>query len=144
MSEAARLYTPELLAHTLRLAAYPLDDGFPLAGTARSKSCGSTLSIGLATDKTGCIQRLGLRAQACAVGQAAAAIFADAATGKSPADIFSALADIRRWLSEDGEQPDWPGMALIAPARGFKGRHGAILLAWEAAAQALSQAPDHG
>jgi hypothetical protein len=36
--------------------------------------------------------------------------------------------------------PDWPGLAAIAPAREFPGRHGAIMLPWTAARDALSGA----
>jgi NifU-like protein involved in Fe-S cluster formation len=36
--------------------------------------------------------------------------------------------------------PDWPGIDLIAVARDYPARHGAIMLAWEAALSALEQA----
>ena len=140
MSEAARLYTPELLARTVTLAQYPLSDSLPLTGHARSQSCGSTLTIGLALESDGRIAAVGMRAQACAVGQASAAIFAQSAPGRTAADIAASLQAMRRWVREDGPMPNWPGLDLIEPARAFPGRHGAILLAWEAASEALSQA----
>ncbi|MDD3799500.1 MAG: iron-sulfur cluster assembly scaffold protein [Novosphingobium sp.] len=140
MSGAARLYTPELLGLAVRLADYPHDPGLPLHGEARSASCGSTLALDLALDAGGRIERLGMKVHACAVGQAAAALFADAAAGRTADDIVRTETAIAIWLAGEGELPDWPGLATIEPARAFPGRHGAIMLPWRAAAQALSKA----
>ena len=144
MSGAERLYTPELLALTLRLAGYPWDETLPLRGDARSKSCGSTLRLGLALGANSAIARVGMRVQACAVGQAAAAIFADAAIGRGLADIHRTHADMQRWLAEGGELPGWPGLGMIEPARTYPARHGAMMLPWEAALAALSSARPSG
>ena len=143
MASAATLYTPEVLALATSLAAFPLDDGLALRGDARSPRCGSSLTLGLALADDGTIARVGLSAHACAVGQAAAAIVAGAAPGLAPAALASAEAAIAVWLeaAARGEAvplPDWPGLATIAPAAAFPARHGAILLAWRAAAAALA------
>jgi NifU-like protein involved in Fe-S cluster formation len=144
MSGAERLYTPQLLALTLRLAEYPWGEDFALHGDARSKSCGSTLAIGLDLDGEGRIARLGLRARACAVGQASAAIFADAAAGHDTASIAAARDAMSAWLSGSGPLPDWPGIAAIEPARAYPARHGAMMLPWEAALAALSSPQTSG
>ncbi|MBC2664697.1 iron-sulfur cluster assembly scaffold protein [Novosphingobium flavum] len=122
------------------LAAWPLDPAMPLQGTARSQSCGSTLAISLTVDGAGAICALGLRAQACAVGQASAAIFARAATGRTRADLARSAEAIAGWLAGGAPMPDWPGLAAIAPAAAYPARHGAILLAWKAALAALPTA----
>jgi NifU-like protein involved in Fe-S cluster formation len=134
---SAALYTPEVLALATSLAAFGWDESLPLQATARSRSCGSTLELGLSTDAQGRIDRLGVRSQACAIGQAAAAIFARGAAGRSPHEIHAAHVAMRDWLAGEGAQPDWPGLEAIAPARDYPGRHGAILLAWQAADEAL-------
>lgn len=144
MSGAERLYTPELLALTLRLADYPWAEDFTLTGDARSKSCGSTLAMGVDLDGEGHIARLGLRARACAVGQASAAIFSDAANGRDLADIAGARDAMAVWLAGDGPLPDWPGIAAIEAARAYPARHGAMMLPWEAALAALSSAQANG
>jgi NifU-like protein involved in Fe-S cluster formation len=138
MSGAERLYTPELLALTLKLAEYPWDAALPLTGRARSKSCGSTLEIGLALGEAGGIEKLGLKVHACAVGQATAAIFAAAVAGRTLAEIEAARAAMLAWLSDTGPAPDWPGIAAIEPARAYPARHGAMMLPWDAALAALS------
>ena len=138
MATATTLYTPELLGLAAGLADFPPDTSLPLSGSARSRSCGSSIAIQLAVDDTGRIARLGIAAHACAIGQAATAIFARAASGRSAADIAAAERAITGWLAGEGVLPDWPGMAAIAPAAAYPARHGAILLAWRAALAALS------
>ncbi len=137
----ARLYTPQLLGLTVELAAWPPMENLPLHGSARSPTCGSTLGIDLALDPAGAIDTLGLRVRACAVGQAAAAIFARHAVGKDLAAITSAHDRIGGWLDAEAPIADWPDLGLLAAAREFPGRHGAILLPWKAAIAALSTGP---
>ncbi|WEK47021.1 MAG: iron-sulfur cluster assembly scaffold protein [Candidatus Andeanibacterium colombiense] len=144
MASAEKLYTPELLALTLRLADYPWREDFSHTGEARSKSCGSTLAMGLDLDGDGNIARIGLKARACAVGQASIAIFADAAGGHDRAAIASARDAMIAWLAGSGPLPDWPGIAALEPAQSYPARHGAIMLPWEAALAALSQVPATG
>ena len=138
MAVAERLYTPELLGLAVSLANYPADPNLPFHGSARSRSCGSTLEGDFALDAEGRIERIGLRVRACAVGQAAAAIFAQAAEGRTASEIEAAGDAIGAWLGEGGEAPTWPGIGALAEARGFAARHGAIMLPWTAARDALS------
>ena len=138
MASATVLYTPEVLALTTALAAYRLEDALVLRSEARSRSCGSTLTLGLSLDAQDRIERVGVRSQACAIGQASAAIFAQAAVGRSAKEIATTAQAVTRWLSSEGELPDWPGIATIAAARDYPGRHGALLLPWNAALQLLS------
>ncbi len=135
---AARLYTPELLGLAVELARYPLADTLRITGEARSPACGSTLTLSLALDDADRIARIGLRVRACAVGQAAATIFARHAAGRDGVELAATLAAMRRWLAAEGAMPAWPDLALIEPARDYPGRHGAMLLPWLAATCALS------
>lgn len=134
---ATVLYTPQVLGLATGLARWSWDDALALTGAARSRSCGSTLAIGLGLDPDGRIDRIGLRAQACAVGQAAAAIFAGTAAGRDAAQVAAARDALAAWLAGEGAMPDWPGLEAIAPARDYPARHGAIMLAWNAACEAL-------
>lgn len=143
MASAAALYTPEVLALATGLARYPLSDDLPLRGTARSPSCGSTLELGFALGENGTIDRIGLRSHACAIGQAAAAIFAEAAPGRSEAEVAQAADAVSRWLT-GGALPSWPGIGAIAAAAAYPARHGAVLLPWRAALSALPSAAPHG
>ncbi len=138
MSGTERLYTPELLSLAVHLAEYPWREDSPRTGDARSKSCGSTLSMGLETDLDGKISQLGMRVHACAVGQASAAIFAKEAAGRDKADIERTLEQMTGWLNGEGPVPEWPGIDAIDAARAYPARHGAMLLPWQAALAALS------
>jgi len=134
------LYTPEILAAAMGLAEYPWEESLPFQGSARSRSCGSVIELGLSTDDAGNIERIALRPHACAVGQAAAGIFARSANARNRADIAAARNALAHWLADEGPEPAWPGIALLAPARAYPARHAAILLAWDAALAALSAA----
>jgi NifU-like protein involved in Fe-S cluster formation len=134
---AAVLYTSEILGLAASLAAWPWDPTLPFQASARSKSCGSTLLLGLALDGSGRIARIGLRPQACAIGQASAAIFCNAAKGRDASRIAAADKAIAAWLSGEGPVPDWPGIDVLAAAREYPARHGAIRLAWQAADEAM-------
>ena len=69
MASLAKLYTPGVLALATGLAGHRWDPELPLQGEARSKSCGSTIALGLGLDANGRIDRVGLRSQACAIGR---------------------------------------------------------------------------
>lgn len=96
--------------------------------------------MGLRLDEHGRIDGIGLRARACAVGQASAAIFAAAAIGKTFEEIEALGKAMEAWLADNGPLPDWPGLGAIEAARAFPGRHGAMMLPWLAALAALSSA----
>jgi NifU-like protein involved in Fe-S cluster formation len=136
---ATKLYSPELLGLATGLAAYPLTDDLPLRAEARSRSCGSVIALGLALDAAGLVERIGLRVSACAIGQASAALLADSANGADPQRVIATGDALAAWLAGEGALPgDWPGLAALAPALSHPGRHGALLLPWTAAREALS------
>ena len=132
------LYTPEMLSLATRLGEFRWDDGLPLRGEARSRSCGSRIELALEIDRDGRITALGLRPHACAVGQAAASLFAQAAKGRTAAELAESCVALTAWLAGEGDVPDWPGIAVLEPALAYPARHAAILLAWEAALVALA------
>lgn len=140
----AALYTPDLLALAVSLASTPFDSGMSHMGEARSRTCGSSLRLSCGLDSKGQIEELGLQVAACAVGQAAAAVFAQRAIGMTKSEIESARQSLALWLNDGGAFPDWPGIEVLAAARAYPARHGAILLAWDAALAALSKAEARG
>lgn len=135
------LYTPQILALAASLAAYPLAPDLTCRASARSRTCGSVIELGLQFARAdGTISRVGMQVAACAIGQASAAIMAASLAGRSAREITATHAAIARWLAGEGALPDWPQLALLAPALPHKGRHGALLLPWTAAAEALCSA----
>lgn len=133
------LYTRDIL----RLAAsIPDVTSFAdLAGgvEVRSPTCGSRVAMVVETDADGRVISVRQAVEACAFGQAAAALVGQHAAGRDLAGARDAAAAVKAWLAGGGAEP-WPGMATLEPARSRIGRHGAILLPFRALVAALEQA----
>ncbi len=134
----AKLYSPRLLALSATLADFPLEKHYPFTAEARSRTCGSTLEIGLDCDGQNTVSGVGMQVTACAIGQSSAAILAASVKGRSAVDVPATLIAIEAWLRGEGALPDWPGFDALEPALPHTGRHDALLLPWRAAAKALS------
>ena len=79
--------------------------------------------------------------EACAYGQAAAALVGGHAMSRSADEVRAALAELKAWLEGSGELPSaWPGLDVLEPARSRKGRHGAILLPFRTLLAAIEDA----
>jgi NifU-like protein involved in Fe-S cluster formation len=105
----------------------------------RAPLCGSAIILDLDTDDAGRVTRVGMHVEACALGQASAALLARHATGLGLGELRAARDGIAAWFAGAGAQPDWPGFDLLAPAQGYPARHGAILLPFDAAIAALEE-----
>jgi NifU-like protein involved in Fe-S cluster formation len=108
-------------------------------GTTEKKSpiCGSRVIVDVILDQSGRILEIGQETRACALGQASAALMGEHALGKTPAELAAARDALKAWLSGASDDPgDWPGLNIFAPALPHSARHPAILLAFEAVADA--------
>lgn len=114
----------------------------PLASVEkRSPVCGSRVIVDIVTDRDGRVAVLGQEVRACALGQASAALMAAHAIGSTPAELAAAHGSLAAWLAGTREDPGpWPGLSVFAEARRYPARHAAILLAFEAAAEAAALA----
>ena len=130
------LYSPELLALAVELADYPYSPDAAVFGSARSRSCGST--IALSSERPDALEGVGLQVTACAVGQGSAAIFAREAGGMDATAVAKTLEAMIAWLEGEAPSTILPRLELLEPARPHRGRHEAILLPWRAALDALS------
>lgn len=107
----------------------------------RSPVCGSRVVVDIALGDDGRVAEVGLLVRACALGQAAASLLAAGVLGRTPGELGEARDAIAAWLaSEEETRPDWPGLAVLDPARAYTARHPSIRLAFEAAAEAAEQA----
>ena len=139
-----KLYSPRLLGLSAALADFPFDSTHALAAEARSRTCGSSIKLGLDLDQAGAVTRIGMQVTACAVGQSSAAIMAGAIRSKNVDDLKRATVQIEAWLSGEGSLPDWPDFDALGAARDHPGRHGALQLPWKAALEALSSGSASG
>lgn len=137
----APLYTTEIL----RLAASLQDprelervDG---GAELRSPTCGSRISVSVQLDHDRRVEAITQRVHACAFGQASAALVERHAIGRAHDEVADALVIVSRWLAEEQDEAgDWPGIAVLGPARTRKARHGAILLPFRALLAAIESA----
>lgn len=134
------LYTPQILALAADLADHPLTADLPHRAVARSRTCGSVIELGLDISADGAIRRVGMKLAACAMGQASAAIMAAGLIGRTAPEITTTHDALKDWLAGEGALPDWPQIGLLATALPHKGRHGALILPWTAALEALCSA----
>jgi NifU-like protein involved in Fe-S cluster formation len=133
-------YTREIL----RLAAsIPYLEPFEELGEAterRSPTCGSRMRVSVELDWAGRVKRLRQAVEACAYGQATAALMGGHAIGRSAEEVGAALGELEAWLAGKGDLPTaWPGIDVLEPARSRKGRHGAILLPFRALLAAIEE-----
>jgi len=136
------LYSLDVLRMAASVADHPPLADADRAAERRSPTCGSRIAVTLALDGEGRIAAVGLDARACALGQAAAAIFARAAPGRDRADIAAAGEAWRAYLAGTRDDPpDWPGIGLLAAGRDYPARHPSMRLAFEAALAALDAGP---
>jgi NifU-like protein involved in Fe-S cluster formation len=107
----------------------------------RAPVCGSQIIVDLVLDKTGRVAALGQEVKACAFGQASAALLGAHVLGRSPEELAGARDALAAWLAGTCDDPGaWPGLDILAPARRLSARHGAILLPFQAAAEAAALA----
>jgi NifU-like protein involved in Fe-S cluster formation len=136
------LYTPDILRLAVESARFSRLDS-SLAGlveiTERAVPCGSAITLDLALNEQGIVIATGFSLTACAFGQASATLFARHAVGRTGPDFVRAATSISDWLHDDAASlPDWPGIAILAPARASSARHGAILLPFRAAMRCVA------
>ncbi len=140
-SDLVKLYSGRILAlaadipHLGRLASP--------AGSSRKRSplCGSTVTVDVVVDK-GRVTQFAQDVKACALGQASAAILGEAVLGRNRAELEAARAAVAAMLTSGGPIPTAPfqGYQALIPARDYKNRHASILLALDAACEAVAQA----
>ena len=135
------LYTIEVL----RLAA-SIPHLAPLKGPhgraeVRSPTCGSSIAVEVTLDFDGRVAGLGQQVEACAFGQASAALMGSHAIGRQAPEVRETLAAFGSWLDGGrGDPGSWPGLVALSPARSRRARHGAILLPFRALLAAIEDA----
>lgn len=132
------LYSREILRRTTQLQhvgrlASP-------QGTAdrTAKLCGSTIHVEIAMDGD-TVSDFAQEIQACALGQAAAAILSQNVVGAKKDEILTARDALRGLLR--GEEVDFPqrfsDLRILAGVKDFPARHASTMLALDATADAI-------
>lgn len=134
------LYSTDILSlsATLENASLPAP-----SGTARkvSKLCGSWVEIDLQVENE-VVSNCALRVQACALGQASAAILKEKIKGATLPELTTARDALRAMLKEGAPPPAgrFAKLALLAGVAKYPARHASTMLAFEAAVAAFENA----
>lgn len=133
-------YTREILRLAASIPYLEQYSELEEATERRSPTCGSRMRVAVELDWAGRVKRLRQAVEACAYGQAAAALVGGHAMGRSSEEVATALGELEAWLGGKGETPtSWPGLDVLSPALSRKGRHGAILLPFRALLAAIEE-----
>ena len=135
------LYTTEILRLAASLSEpreLEREDG---KAELRSPTCGSRVTLIVQLDEERRVEAISQMVQACAFGQASAALIERHARGRTHNELAETLVALSRWLADDQcDDCDWPDIEVLAPARSKKARHGAILLPFRALLAAIEAA----
>ena len=106
-----------------------------------AKLCGSWVELDINIDGD-VVSEYALRVQACALGQASAAILQEGIIGAKLADLSGARNALRAMLKKNGEAPKgrFENLKLLAGVADYPARHGSTLLAFDAAVAAIDMA----
>lgn len=135
------LYTTDILSLTTQIEHLGALD-HP-GGTARkvSKLCGSWLEADVnIIGKT--VSEFALRLEACALGQASASILSRHILGASRDEIATARSALFSMLKDGGPPPSgrFAELASLCEVSAYPARHGAVMLAFDAALAAIDAA----
>lgn len=138
------LYNTDILslAATLENARLATPDG---SSRKVSKLCGSWVEIDVNVTDGG-VTDCALRVQACALGQASAAILKAHIIGATLTELVTARDVLREMLKNNGPSPEgrFAQLAVLEGVRDYPARHTSTLLAFEAAVDAVTSAQARG
>jgi NifU-like protein involved in Fe-S cluster formation len=123
------------ISHVGRLTA-------PMGSSTKvSRVCGSVVTVDLNL-KDGKVSDLGMEVEACALGQAAAAVLAAHGVGATVAEVIAARDGLRAMIKDGAPPPEGRFWELrhLEGVREYPPRHASTMLAFEAAVAAIEQA----
>lgn len=139
--------TAEALYHEalVQLARAAIGAGFLEApdgsATLDNPLCGDQVTVELRM-RQGVIAAMAQRVRGCMLCEAAASLLARAAPGTTPAQVAAVRAGLAAMLQTGAPPPGgaWAALAVFAPAKAVRSRHGCALLPFDA----LAEAARHG
>jgi NifU-like protein involved in Fe-S cluster formation len=140
-NDMINLYSKRILAAAANIPFTDALGDFDGTATRRSPLCGSNLRVWVKLDGDR-IVGFGQDVKACALGQAAASVFANAVIGLTAQEITNGRDQMFVMLTQDGDVPGPPfsELEILLPARAYKNRHASIMLCFEATLDAINDA----
>lgn len=137
---AHKLYSLEILRLATSLPHNDTLETPQASATCRAPLCGSEMTVDVALDAASHITGVAIRAKACALGQASAAVLRNQAVGQNAAQIRAVSDSLRAALQNGSGELAWPELEPFRYASDFPARHGAIMLPFDTLIAALKTA----
>lgn len=138
---AAPLYSRDVLRLAMQLRSGDHLEKPDGVFEAHSKTCGSRIVAEVKVDEEGKILALALIANACALGQASAALLIGVATGRNAREVDQMRVAVEDMLKNKANLPDHlHAYAPLISAQSYAARHDAILLPFKAVSGAIQNA----
>ena len=135
------LYSREILRRTTQIQHVGHLDAPQGSADGVAKLCGSTIHVEVKL-RDAQVSDFAQIIEACALGQASAAILSQSVIGASLAEIEAGRDALRALLK--GDEADIPDrfrdLIILQSVKDFPARHASTLLAWEATLEAAKQA----
>lgn len=134
------VYNAKILEYAGNIALLGEPEQYDARAKAHSKLCGSTVEVFLSLED-GKVSNFGHSVKACALGQAASSIMANAIIGSSPAELRALRDTMYAMLKEDGPSPTgkFEDFRFLEPVREYRARHASTLLTFDAVVDCLDQ-----
>ena len=127
-----------LVADMPRTGRLPAPDA---SAERTAKLCGSRIRVDVTVEGDR-VADFAQEVQACALGQAAAAVLGAHVVGATLSEIEMARDGLRAMLKDHGPPPQgrFSDLAVLQPVKDYPARHASSLLAFEATAEAVRKA----
>ena len=132
------LYQKQILELAKQSRTRELDISAPLQASCDNPTCGDRVDISFAL-KDGAISNIGIKVRGCALCEAGAGLFIAQFEGIKQETARQMTAQFVAWISKEQDQAPNEEMAKFTPVRDIRNRHKCVLLAFDAAMQALDQ-----
>jgi NifU-like protein involved in Fe-S cluster formation len=135
------LYSARILGLAANLPHLGRLDAADGSAEKTAKLCGSRIHVDLCLDH-GVVSAFAQDVQACALGQASAAILGESVIGATPDELILARDGLSAMLRNGSAPPEgrFAGLSMLAPVKDYPARHASTLLAFEAAVEACQKA----
>ncbi|MEO0637194.1 MAG: iron-sulfur cluster assembly scaffold protein [Pseudomonadota bacterium] len=134
------LYNGKILGYAANISRVGKLDQPDASATAVSKLCGSKVTIDIVSDGE-TISDYAQTVRACALGQAACAMVAEAVIGASYSEIAEARSGLAEMLVGDAvvNGGRFDALKYLEPVKDHKARHASTMLALDALVDAMDQ-----
>jgi NifU-like protein involved in Fe-S cluster formation len=138
------LYSSKLLSLSANISHLGALDAAQGRSTKHARLCGSVVKAEIMV-RDGVVADFAQDVKACALGQASAAVLGRGIIGASLEDVTMARDGLRVLLAGENVRFEtrFADLVIFEGVRDYKARHASVMLAFEAASEALEQALAH-